>query len=210
MIRENLSLWLSPKQVIDNCPVWVQHTIPRPKFNSPYFNILCEWLQFQKWDYEQHLETELEHGVEELQRLGWTSIVKYLVNALRTPSNIVREATRRCPTWIQSILHLPIFPVTAPNGDRILSRLHSDIFIPDSPRLNAKFKGKVKLLDFGDEYYWDILPLFKHSRVNLKWLSAYDNPETMDVRIIGPVDEDTESTDELNYKRGALMRYTCT
>lgn len=204
--------WLGPDQVIRKCPSFVRSTIQIPDFKSVYYESLCNMLDLPVWKTEIHLRGELESSVASMRsEPDWqNSIPRYVFTAL---SSIVQEGhfrkhPNRNPPWILSILRLPIFPILTKHQTVEITTLSPDIFVPDSELLNEQFKGKVNLLYFGDRHVRDLLPVLRCSDVDLKYVSAYDDPTTMDLKVIEPVDVDIDISSRLWGRREALTRWS--
>lgn len=101
----------------------------------------------------------------------WQIITQYLFTALSSivEGGFVSPAIQGsiCPDWVKSIMRLTIFPVSTKFGGLKISTLSHDIFIPDSELLNERFKGKVNLLNFGDNHIWGIMPVLRCSEVDI-------------------------------------------
>ena len=164
------------------------------------------------WDPEQHLLQKLEHEKGNLSASDpdrWISVTSYIFKAL---NSIVSHPClcfprERCPGWLQSILCLSIYPVRACSGFTTIRNLGPDIFVPDSELLNESFRGKVTLLDFGKNYIWDIIPILRCSKVGLRYLSEYNDPTTMEVKILEPVDDYAMMLKEIWIRKHDLTRY---
>jgi hypothetical protein len=87
-----------------------------------------------------------------------------------------------------------------------ITSLSSDVFVPDSELLNELFDKKVNLLYFQDNHIWDILPVLKCSDIDLKYISAYNDPKTMDIKVSKPVTDDENLEAVLQDRRHAMMR----
>ena len=133
------------------------------------------------------------------------SISSYVFSAL---TSIIQEGhiMNTCPSWVLSILQLPIFPVATKHGTVEITTLSPNIFVPNSELLNPLFAGKVNLLNFGDNYVRDIIPLLKCSGVDLKYLSTYNDPETMAVKLLQPVRDEVIISRDLFRKKEELTR----
>ena len=81
---------MGPEEVFRKCPPFVRSTIQVPKFESIYYESLCEMLDLPVWSYENNLKAELEAGVSEMLSVkeDWQSIAMYVFTALDC---IVRE-----------------------------------------------------------------------------------------------------------------------
>ena len=104
------------------------------------------------------------------------------------------------------MMQLPIFPVVTAARTSEITYLSSSVFVLDSEFLNAFFKNKVDILDFGDNHIWDIIPVFRCSRVNLKYLSTYNDPTTINVKVLEPVTIDMHNLGILWKRRAELTR----
>jgi len=195
--------------VFRNCPTFALFTNQVIDSNSPYFIWLCEKLDLAVWNTENNLAIELQRGVAEMKDLSqnWKLIQQYVFTALESILPLVPKSIgSHCPPWIMSILQLPIFPVTTSDGCNTTRSLCSSIFVPDSELLKPHFQGKVDILDFGASHVWDILPVLRCSKVNLKYLSDYNSQETMQIRVIPPQHEDTKIAEIIRGKKTALTR----
>ena len=92
------------------------------------------------------------------------------------------------------------------SGQGTIRALGPDIFVPDSEVLNESFRGKVDLLDFGENYIWDIVPVLRCSGATLKYLSDYNDTSTMEVKILEPVTDDTHTLEGVWRRRLALTQ----
>jgi hypothetical protein len=148
--------------------------------------------------------TTMKRDHQNLQK----SIPQYLFTALSSivQGGFVKENANSSPPWVLSILRLPIFPILTEDGTVTITNLTADIFIPDSELLNERFKGKVKLLYFGDNHIRDILPIIRCSDVDLQYVSSYDDPTTMDVKIERPITGHVSISKILFDRREALTR----
>lgn len=139
---------------------------------------------------------------------NWEDIVQYIFTVLTTiaQDEDLSSGDQKGPPWVLSILKLPIFPVITKHGLRKITALGSQIFVPDSELLNEHFKRKVDLLDFGNHYIWDIIPVLRYSRAGLNYLSKYSNPDSMKVDVLEPVELDFKNLRDLWERRVALTR----
>jgi len=201
--------WATCDQVFLNCPTFALFTNEIIDSKSPYFIWLCEKLSLPNWNPENNLAAELKLGVTEMKGSpeNWELIQQYVFKALESIIPLLPEpANPLCPPWVASILRLPIFPVTSPDGSNNIKRLCGSIFVPDSELLRPHFQGKVDMLDFGASHIWDILPVLRCSKVNLKYLSDYNNRDAMEIRVMPPEHEDVKITDIIRAKKTALTR----
>jgi hypothetical protein len=203
--------WVRSDQVLPGCPSFVRYTISVADYGSVYYARLHELLDLRTWDSTHHLQTELENGIKSMKLVeseDQATVSSYVFQALSSIANNTRNslAQETCPSWARSILRLSIFPVRTSSGQLTLQRLGPDIFVPDSKVLNESFLGKVNLLDFGENYVWDVLPLLRCSDAGLKYLSDYTDPTTMEVKILEPVSDDTLTLREIWTRRLALTR----
>jgi hypothetical protein len=203
--------WVRSEQILRSCPSFVRYTTPVSDFGSIYYARLHELLDLRTWDSEHHLRTELEHGISEMtisDGEDGSSVASYVFQALSSIAQDTRIscAPVTCPAWVRSILRLSIFPIRTSSGQCTLQALGPNIFIPDSEDLKESFQGKVNLLDFGDNYIWDVLPVLRCSEAALKYLSDYNDPSTMEVKILEPVTDDTDTLGEVWKRRLALTR----
>ena len=104
-------------------------------------------------------------------------------------------------------LDLPIFPVTNRDGSNAIRNLSNTLFVPDNELLKPRFDGKVDMLDFGENHIWDIIPVLRYSEADLKYISAYNNPATMAIRIDPPVTRDHDCLGRIREKIVAFTRY---
>jgi len=171
---------------------------------------LCKQLDLPTWNTERDLSLELQRGAKELNSSPehWKLLQRYVFEALQSILPSLPEPEKpQCPSWISSILQLPIFPITSADGSNTIRRLSEGIFVPDSQLLNPHFADKVDILDFGTNHIWDILPVLHRSTVRIHYLSDYDKAEAMEVRVVTPTQEDSELSDIIRAKRNVLTRY---
>ena len=204
--------WAASNQVILDCPPHALFTLQPIDSKSAYFEWLCQQLELPTWNPEKNLSRELERGITTLTDNSpeqWKGLQQYVFEALRLSilPSLPEPENPQCPSWILSILQLPIFPITCIDGSHTTQHLSEGIFVPDSQLLNPHFAGKVDLLDFGTNHIWDILPVLRLSKAGLKYLSNYDKAESMEVKVVGPTREDSELNDIIRAKRTALTRY---
>jgi hypothetical protein len=173
---------------------------------SLYYQKLCSWLSLPEWSAEKHLKDELNRGIQ-LLKLSlaehWKSIQGFVFKAMES----IPQPSGRLPSWISAILDLSIFPVETRHGSESIQALGRNVFIPDSVLLNPRFKGKVDILDFGDNHVWDILPLLRYSQKGIQFISSHDDPKRMAIEIIGPTVVDTCNLGRVNSRIGALDRH---
>ena len=140
----------------------------------------------------------------------WQTITQYVFTALYSivEGGFVSPANQGsiCPDWVKPIVRLAIFPVRTKFGGIKISALSHDIFIPDSELLNERFKGKVNLLNFGDNHIWNIMPVLRCSEVDIKYLSDYNDPGTMEVKVLEPASINYPMMRTLWQRRVALTR----
>jgi len=139
---------------------------------------------------------------------NWEDIVQYVFTVLATIAQHedLSSGDKRGPSWVLSILELPIFPLITKHGAQKITALGSQIFVPDSELLNEHFKRKVDILDFGDHYIWDIIPVLRYSRAGLNYVSKYGNSDNMKVDVLEPVELDFKNLRDLWERRVALTR----
>lgn len=174
-----------------------------------YYARLCELLALRTWDSEHHLRTELEHAILDMtlpDQQAHISASSYVFQALSTIASDNEILSHTCPAWVRSICCLSIFPVRTSSGQWIIRALGPDIFVPDSEVLNESFRGKVNLLDFGENHIWDIIPVLRCCGATLKYLSDYHNSSTMEVQILEPITDDIHTLVEVWKRRLALTR----
>jgi len=206
----SMQLWSTSDQVFRDCPTFVFFTPQVIETRSAYsYHWLCQQLDLPTWNHEKNLKVELERGVTEMKESSenWRLIQQYVFEALESMLPMLPEPVNSSrSSWISAILQLPVFPVTASNDSKTIKSLSESIFVPDSELLNDHFKGKVDILDFGDNHIWDILRVLRWSTVQLKYLSDYNKTETMEMRVMPPEQEDAKLTDLIRSKRSALTR----
>lgn len=76
-------------------------------------------------------------------------------------------------------LHLPVLPIRLPDSTKSFACCDENIFVPDSAPLNPYLKDKVRVLDFGWEDVYTILPLLRY--LLLKFISAYESENDIEV-----------------------------
>jgi len=194
-----------------DCPTYALFTLQPIDSKSPYFKWLCQQLDIPTWNPGRDLSLELERGVKELNSSPehWELLQGYVFEALQSilPS-LPEPENPQCPSWISSILQLPIFPITSANGSNTIRPLSEGIFVPDSQLLNPHFAEKVDILDFGTNHIWDILPVLRRSTARIHYLSDYDKPEAMAVKVVPPTREDSDLGGIIRAKRSALTRFS--
>jgi len=202
-------IWAKRDQIYAHCPMFVKYTVRAMSSESGIFTTLSGFLDLPKWETAKHLYKELEFGVPSLMEAGvkMDVIQDYIFRALKSIQSALPADCKVPPEWVSKIFTLPIFPITSPNGITRPGQLGDDTLVPDSVTLNEHFKGKVKLLDFGQKNLWDILPLFKSVRPGLGFISTYDDPTLTSVKVGGPTRDDIATTKLIGARRLALLRY---
>src|SRR5438552_9998818 len=137
----------------------------------------------------------------------WEFLQYFVFKCLESTLSFFCISTEGCPSWLRSILRLPIFPITTQIGSSTIQYLSETIFVPDSELLNPLFQNKVDILDFGENHIWDITTVLRCSVVGLKFISDYNKPETMAIRIGYPVIQDNDNMGKVQEKKDALTRY---
>lgn len=174
---------------------------------ASFRNLLC----VKEWRDESHLLKELQSFESAYHKnfdcIGdWNATCRYVFQALE---RIVHSRSQgRFEPWVNSILLLPIFPITRRDGSRILSFL-SNAFVPDSPLLNPLLQHRVDSLNFAEEPIYQLIQLLKCARPPPKFLSSYDHKRN--IRIIPRLNRDIKlecSIQELiKSKRFYVTRY---
>lgn len=202
--------WISSSEVLLNCPDFCLVTNRTLLSQSLYYQKLCAWLSLPQWSTEKQLKDELKGGIQLLKSSmaeNWKSIQNFVFKAMESILRVLPQLCERLPSWVSAILDLPIFPVATRHGSESVQALGRNVFVPDSVLLNPRFRGKVDLLDFGDNHVWDILPLLRHARNGIQFVSSYDDPKRMAIEIIEPAVVDTDNLDRVKSRIGALNRY---
>jgi len=167
-------------------------------------------LDLPSWNKAIHLKKEVESTVCRMQASGetWETVVEYVFTILNeiAQEDFVQNCSTTCPAWVAAILKLQIFPIRIKHGGNKLTTLGPGIFVPDSEYLNDQFRGKVDILDFGDHYIWDIVPVLRYSTAGLKYISEYRTSATVEVQVLEPVAIDRNTLNEIWKRRVALTR----
>jgi hypothetical protein len=157
-------------------------------------SILRHWLRasldIQPWDNAEDLEKELM-GFQNAficnatpYIADWKATCRYVFKALEvllryTAEYSWQESTRR---WIEKIFRLNIYPR---HGSKTLERLESlvtgNVFVPDSSLLNPLLQHKVNSLDFEGQHIYTLIPVLKLVNPPVKFLSAYDNDDNVEI-----------------------------
>lgn len=116
------------------------------------------------------------------------------------------DSSQFCPPWLKHVLRQKVFVVKQSNGDHRLGDLKATVFVPDSPLLNPIFESKVDFLYFGEHDMGPLLQLLRHSDSGLRYLSSYDRPEDMNIKVVPPISDDREIRNILQTAQRALLR----
>src|SRR5579859_7099162 len=203
--------WLSPKEVYNDCPPWVIHTISLPSTDSVYYSQLLKWLQFPYWRPNRNFQYEITQTAQKLStEQKWEDLANYLFNALNSLMEYLssQSDSHRCPPWIQHFLRQKNFVIKQSNGEYRLGSLNARVFVADSSLLNPIFESKVDFLYFGDHDIVALLELLRSSDLKLRYLSSYDRPEDMNIKVIPPLSDDHETHNLLQTAKVTLFRYS--
>jgi hypothetical protein len=153
-------------------------------------SILRDWLRvsldIQRWEDAENLEKELvgfrDAFISNETCIGdWKATCRYVFKALESLLRYIagyswQQSTRR---WIEKIFRLRIYPC---HGSKTLESLvKGNVFVPDSPTLNPLFRHRIKSLDFQGQHIYTLIPLFKLVSPPVKFLSAYDNDDNIEI-----------------------------
>ena len=205
------SKWVSPDSVFRDCPGWIQNGIPFSQSDrSPIYGLLCEQLELPQWRAEVNLEQELVFGVSQLEKTtkdNTNLVARYVLKALKYLIPLV-ETPNADVSWVRSILKLPIFPVISKDGARKLTSLGPNVFVPDFGLLNSLFQKKVDCIDAPISDIWALKPVLKLSDLSQgNYVSSYNDPRTMNVRIVGTVADVERTMEQLRVRRPAILRF---
>jgi hypothetical protein len=163
--------WGRPSDVLIDIPSFVLYTrrFPDLKMNATHKNAFCEILGIENWSDERHLPAELANFQNRVQVVS-PETCRYIFLTLKQFASHVSEIL---PDWMTQALHFPVFPIKQPDSTKSFACCDETVFVPDSAPLNQYLKDKVRVLDFGGEDVYAILPLLR--RLPLKFISAYES-----------------------------------
>jgi hypothetical protein len=171
--------WVRPLDVLIDVPSFVRYTRRFPELNlkATPKNAFCEILGIESWSDKVHLHTELSNFLNSTPAVS-PETCRYIYLALKQFTSHVSEVLS---SWIAQALHLPVLPIRYPDSTKSFACCDESIFVPDSAPLNRYLKDKVRVLDFGGEDVYTILPLLRH--LPLKFISSYESQN--DIQIGG-------------------------
>lgn len=94
------------------------------------------------------------------------------VTLISFSSRLQNSQNSATPLDPQPILEASIFPVRYSNGEVVLRSANIDFAIPDRDYLSAKFREKIKMLDFELEDIHRLKPFFDWTKLHGRYLST--------------------------------------
>jgi len=199
-------LWVSPYDFVRNVPTFCRYVqrYPPHGLGAILDESLADFLGIPIWSDELHLSIELRYVENE----PWSRHSDY--SSYQAMQRLVKLAptshgTKSCPTWIQGIMQLSIFPITEPDQTRRRAPLDDRTFVPDSARLNKSLSSKVRLLDFRGKDILKLIQLFRWAYPSLKYFSSYEDEKY--IKIVGQDSVFTEAMTILDKSKKFAARY---